>query len=334
MQAVHGRGQPRGPIAVQPVGHQEGDGTLGQDALGPAAVEQRDGLSDARATRPVRDSGRHHLERGLGVAVAQLPRDVGKPGAEQKHVHARPCVGNGVQEVQEKLGVTGHGARDVAQNHQRRGLRGAAAAGQREDIAAGAEAAAEGGGEVDGRPGRVGPGAAGRAGVERKGKAADLRFGAGDLGGGHLLEVHPLKLLAVADGEGGVPLRGAVLGRLLGAGGLYGFRQAPGAGARRLGLGRPLVEESHEVGHVGAGRVPPEQRESLVEQVLVLVAVDEEGAQSGLDLDAILQADDLQGLRSGDDRVGPHRKPGTPKEGREVQEVGGKMESQNRVTLP
>ena len=178
-----------------------------------------------------------------------------------------------MQEVQQDLGVACHRAGDVAQHDQRRRADDGAGTGELGQFAAAAERAAQGGRHVDARAARIGAEAAGAAEIEREAEAADLGFGVADLGGRHLLEIHRLQHLAVADRHDGVEL-----GRLdVGLGCLACGRHRLGNPAltrRRLGgRGGDRLAEHGERGLLeGDGRVAPEESEGLVEDLLVLAA--------------------------------------------------------------
>ncbi len=78
---------------------------------------------------------RDQLERHFGVAMAQLPGDVGEAGAEQERVDVVAVVRDRVQEVQQDLRVAAHAAADVAQHDQRRRLFDLAGGGDVENLA-------------------------------------------------------------------------------------------------------------------------------------------------------------------------------------------------------
>ena len=114
MQAVHVLWQAVGAIPIEAVGDQQDDRALTEHALGPKAVEAGDGLANASAAGPVGHRVGDHLESNLRVAGAQLAGDVGQPSAEEKDVDAVSIVGDGMEEVQQDLGVACHRAGDVA----------------------------------------------------------------------------------------------------------------------------------------------------------------------------------------------------------------------------
>ena len=95
--------------------------------------------------------------------------------------------------------------------------------------------------------------------------------------GAHLLEVHGLQLLALADAEGRVQLGGAILGGPLLAGAGHGFGEAAGAGGGGA-IDRGLaLEQGHGSGVLRCGRVAPEEVEGAVEDFGVLVALHHQG---------------------------------------------------------
>ncbi|MFN9938338.1 MAG: hypothetical protein ACK56I_02580, partial [bacterium] len=69
--------------------------------------------------------------------------------------------------------------------------------------------------------------------------------------------------------------------------------------------------------------VAPEQREGLVEKLLVLVAVEQAGAQRGVEVGTRLQARHLQRLQRELHPVAAHRQPGMAQHAREVHDVFG-----------
>ena len=84
MQPIHVLRQPPGavlvPGAVQPVGYQQHHRPLPEHAARPEVVENGQGLADPRAPGPIGHAMGDHLERHLGVAMAELAR-IAAPGA-------------------------------------------------------------------------------------------------------------------------------------------------------------------------------------------------------------------------------------------------------------
>ena len=179
-----------------------------------------------------------HLERHLGVAVAQLAGDVGQPGAEQEDVHAVAVVGHRVQEMQQDLRVAAHRCRRC------RTARPAAAAAYLRRLRAMVRISppwrrlcADGAAQV-GRPGPVGSGAQPprAAQVERQDQAADLALGRGDFGGAHRLEIHALQAFLVGHGQHRVLHRRFVLRGRGGVRASAGQRFGDAAGGRAAGV--------------------------------------------------------------------------------------------------
>ena len=115
-------------------------------------------MADPGAARPVLDDVADLRERHVDVALAQLPGDVGDPGAEHEAVHAVAIVGHRVHEVQQHARVALHRARDVAQDDERRMAADAALLGEVDHGAAAVQRAPQ-------RPAQIDPPAA-RIGVE------------------------------------------------------------------------------------------------------------------------------------------------------------------------
>ncbi len=202
-----------------------------------------------------------------------------------------------------------------------------AAAFEGQDLSAGAAAGADGGAQVDQRALRVGAAAAGAAQVERQAEAADLGLGVGDVGGAHRLEIHALQALAVRHRVMRLDLL-ALLRRGRGrvARGLQGLGEAAaaggGLGAGGLGLG---VEQVHRGGHASGLWVAPEDRKSVVEQLLVVVAVDHGGAERAADLGAAAELDAGHRLLGGQHVGRADRQAGAAEQAGEVQDVGGQL---------
>ncbi len=117
-------------------------------------------------------------------------------------------------------------------------------------------------------------------------------------------------------------------GSSLGCGGLSFFdanasatRREAGGGAFRLGLLLRL-QQRHRGGLFGGGGVAPEQREGLVEHLLMLVAMDHRGAQRGARLGLRGEVDPGQRLLRGDRLRRADRQPGAAQQPREMHDVG------------
>ena len=86
--------RPAAGVAIEAVADQEHDGTLAEHAARPGAVELPQAGADPGAARPVLDQLADLRQRQVDVAVAQVARDVGEPGAEQEAVHPVAVVGD------------------------------------------------------------------------------------------------------------------------------------------------------------------------------------------------------------------------------------------------
>src|ERR1700681_2245830 len=81
-QALHFDRQAIADIAVEPVGDQQHDGALREQAARPAAVELCQTGADAGATSPIRHGGADAGCRDVNIALPQVPGDVGESRAE------------------------------------------------------------------------------------------------------------------------------------------------------------------------------------------------------------------------------------------------------------
>ena len=195
-----------------------------------------------------------------------------------------------------------------------------------QDLPALAQAGADGAAQIGDRPGRVRPHAARTPEVQRQGKPANFALGGGDLLSAHGLEIHALQPFLVGYREHGI-LDGRFVRRLRLTLGLW--RESLGDAARRRRwpfelLVLPGLQQCHGGSLFGRGRVAPEQREGLVEHLLVLMPVNHGRAQGGARLDLGGKVDLRQGiLRS--DRLGwTDRQTGAAQQAREMHHVGGK----------
>src|SRR5437868_14833794 len=107
-------------ISVEPVGDQEDDRALAQDASRPEPVELGDAVADPGATRPVSDDFGDPVEREVDVAISQIAGDVRETRAEHKGVDPVAVVGDRMHEMQKEAAVAAHRAGDVAQDNERR----------------------------------------------------------------------------------------------------------------------------------------------------------------------------------------------------------------------
>src|SRR6266446_509206 len=82
-QTLHFERQAIADIAVEPVGDQQHDRTLPEQAARPSAVELCQTGADARATGPIRHRSADAGCRDVDIALLQVAGDIGESGAEQ-----------------------------------------------------------------------------------------------------------------------------------------------------------------------------------------------------------------------------------------------------------
>ena len=194
-----------------------------------------------------------------------------------------------------------------------------------QDLAALAQALADGAAQVGHRAERIGAQPAGAAQVERQHEAADFALRLGDLVGAHRLEVHALQAFLVGHGQHRVHHRRFVLGARPGFARLrHGLGDAAAAGRRAFGLLSFCASSSAMAAACSAAvGIAPEQGERLVEDVLMLVAMDHRGAQRGARLGAAAEIDQRQRLLRGERLRRADRQTGAAQQAREVHDVGG-----------
>src|SRR6185295_630457 len=106
--------------AVEAVGDEEDHGAPAEDSPRPGAIEFGEAAAEAGATRPVEDLAAAAGQGLVGIAAFEDPRRMRQPGGEEEDLEAPAVVGERVEEVEQHLRVTPHGARDVAQDDQGR----------------------------------------------------------------------------------------------------------------------------------------------------------------------------------------------------------------------
>ncbi len=155
------------------------------------------------------------------------------------------------------------------------------------------------------------------------------RFGGGDIGGAHRLEIHPLQAFVLAHREHRIHRR-RLLARALAApraawrtprrcGG------SPAAARSAGGFSLPASINAMTAACRAAVGIAPEQRERLVEHLLVLVPVDHGGRQRGAELRLVADVDQRQRAVRGDRFRRSHRQPRPAQQAGEVHDVGGEM---------
>ena len=87
---------------------------------GPLLVEGPERFADARAAGPVIDRIRDAAQRTVAIPVAQQASDACQARPEDERFGANlRCGGKGLHEAQQQPRMALHGARDVAQDHER-----------------------------------------------------------------------------------------------------------------------------------------------------------------------------------------------------------------------
>src|SRR5690606_3017178 len=97
VQALHFAGERIDIVSFQPVGDQQHHSALTQHTAGPEPVERGERFADARSARPILYGGGAFCQRLVGIAIAQLPRQVGQARAEDEAVDATAFVSQRVK---------------------------------------------------------------------------------------------------------------------------------------------------------------------------------------------------------------------------------------------
>ena len=320
VQALHLPGEVLARIAIESVADQHDHGVLSENAARPALVEFLQRRSDARAAGPVGGGLRYRAQRNIDIAMPQMPGHVGKPGTEDKAVHAVAVVGDGMQEVQEHARVAAHGARDVAEHDQGRVAAAVRAAAQRNDVGVAAQAGAQARTQVDLPAVRIGMQAPGSYLRNRQAQARDQAFGLLQFLRGHGLEVLALQAFDFGRAE-----RGVRFDVLLLRPHRHFLRQAQRLGDAIRGLVLLILRRRCLSGlqqcAVEQMALAPEQPERVVEEFEVLVAGQKDGRQRPVEILALLDAGEFQGAQPVQHPVRPDRHARFPQRAGEVNNV-------------
>ncbi len=267
-------------IALQPVGDQQHNRTLGEHAARPQLVEGLQRGRDARAARPVDHVRRAEAERLVRIARLERARHVREPRSEEKRMHALSRIGDRVEEVQEEPRVVAHRAGDVEQRDDRRHLCLRSEIFKIDDGAARLEARAQGAPHVDQMAVPVAREPARAHLVEREHETGDRLPGGGDLGRRHLGEILFLQDLAIRHGEGRVDL-GVALAflELVVEAGKQRLLHARRGRRRRLRRVARRLWQHHAEELVEIAALAEEDLEGLAEDQRMLVPLHEHGVQ-------------------------------------------------------
>ena len=191
--------------------------------------------------------------------MAQLPRDIGQPGAEQETMHPVPFIGDGMQEMQQDLRITRHAAANVTQHHQGRRLFHALLVFKLQDITTKPQALAKCGAQIHNAPSGMRAKAPRRFFIKRQGQLTDFLLGCGDFSRRHGFKIQLLQLFAVTHREAHILARRFRLRRArLWFFALHGFRQTPRRRRRLFRLRLMAIQRGHGSGMGGGFWVTPE----------------------------------------------------------------------------
>jgi hypothetical protein len=238
-----------------------------------------------------------------------------------------------VREMQQHARIAAHAARDICQYHQWRGLVAMAAPAHVPQLTAVARHRLQRGAAIGPAGVRRTFAAACADGFEQQHQALQQLLRLAPFLGRHGLEIGLAQQLALAPRHRGVDLdllgRRRLILRRVRLVREQRFAQAPVLGRWRRGAGLRL-HLGHEHGHHAAGqvRVAPEQGEGLLEQRLVLYAVDEAGGQRVVEVAPAFQPRHLQRRQRQLHAVGAHGHAGRAQHAAEVHDVLGQVARQ------
>src|SRR5580692_3851879 len=297
-------------VALEPVGDEQDDRSLGEHAARPQLVEGVQRRSDARAAGPIRHARRTGRQRIVGVALAQRARDVGQPRAEQERADALSCIGEVVQEMQKDAAILAHRAGDIEQRHDRRWFSLRPDEAQIDEIAAAFHAGAQGAADVDQMAARMRLKPPRAYFGKRQHQALHRLFRRGDLGAGHLREILLLQDFAVGHRHAGVELDLALLLELVVEAGEQRFVHAGGAGLRRLRRPGRRLRQHHRQQLIDIAAAAEENAERLVEQHRMLVPLHEHRVQGPVKIVAGADASGLHRFQRIEHGAGTDRNAG------------------------
>ena len=246
--------------------------------------------------------------------------------SEQQYMHAIAVIGDRMQEKKQHARIAIHRAGDIAQHDQRRSPTPALAPGERDDRSARGRHRAQTGAQVDRRTAIGDHGAPGRDFGQRQAQSRDHRLDLGQFIDAHRFEVPALQYLARRKRQRGIE---------------FDFLSSASFVARRSGGWRHRVGEPRRQRRFGLvarhaavdtrqqqlqhafehARIAPEQLEGLIEQRLLLVALDQDRLQRRAKIFAILDADGVDRVERRDHLRRPDRQPGGAQHAREMHDV-------------